>query len=81
MTPQAVEVTLRGARTLVTAVDPMDLRVWVAPEDLRDMAVDEERRVPVRVEGVPDLVTAEPASEMVIVRRAADQTPTPPTGG
>lgn len=72
VSPTQVEVTLRGARTLVTAVDPADLRAWVAPELLRDMQPGEQRRVPVRVEGVPRLVEADLVDELVTVRRAAD---------
>ena len=72
VSPLAVDVTIRGARTLVTAVDPMDLRAWVAPELVRGMTPGEERRVPVRVEGVPELVIYQLAQESVTVRRASD---------
>jgi YbbR domain-containing protein len=75
--PVTVDVTLRGARTLVTAVDPMDLRAWVAPELVRGMAPGEERRVPIRLDGVPGLVTYELAQELVTVRRASDAQDTP----
>jgi YbbR domain-containing protein len=77
VSPATVDVTLRGARTLVTAVDPLDLRAWVAPELLRGMAAGEERRVQVRVEGVPTLVGYEVADELVTVRRASDPDPVP----
>jgi hypothetical protein len=70
VSPLTVDITLRGARTLVTAVDPMDLRAWVAPEFVRGMAPGEERRVPVRVDGVPDLVIYQLANDLVTVRRA-----------
>jgi len=70
--PSSVDVTLRGARSLVTAVDPADLRVWVAPELVQGIAPGESRRVPVHVDGVPSLVSAEVAEEIVSVRRAAD---------
>jgi hypothetical protein len=73
VTPVTVEVTLRGARTVVTAVDPADLRAWVAPELVRDMAPGEVRRVPVRLEGLPLLVSAQVATEVVTVRRASDR--------
>lgn len=72
VSPSAVSVILRGARTLVMAVDPADLRAWVAPETLQGMAPGEERRVPVRVEGVPDLVSSAVPEGMVTVRRSAD---------
>jgi YbbR domain-containing protein len=72
VSPLAVDVTIRGARTLVTALDPMDLRAWVAPELVRGMTPGEDRRVPVRVEGVPELVTYRLDPELVTVRRASD---------
>lgn len=70
--PVAVDVRLVGARSLVTAVDPDFLRVWVAPEFLRGMVPGEERRVPVRVEGAPTLMTAAPVTDAVTVRRETD---------
>jgi hypothetical protein len=79
--PATIDVTLRGARTLVTAVDPADLHAWVAPELVRGMAPGEARRVPVHVEGVPDLVTIRMADEVVTVRRAVDSDATPPGDG
>lgn len=78
VTPTAVEVTIRGARTLVTSVDPNDLRAWVAPELLRGMVPGEERRVPVRVEGVPNLVSVEMPEDVVTVHRAPERPGTPP---
>jgi hypothetical protein len=72
ITPATVEVSLRGARTLVTAVDPEDLRGWMPPESLAGMAPGEERRVTVRLEGVPDLVTAVVRDDVVTVRRATE---------
>lgn len=74
VSPSTVQVRLTGARTLVTAVAPGSLRVWVPPEALRGMAPGEERRVPIRVDGAPSLVTVVPALELVTVRRAADHT-------
>lgn len=71
--PQAVDVRIQGARVLVSTLDPSRLRVWVAPELLVGMEPGEERRVPVQIEGVPDLVTAVPAVDVVTVRRATDQ--------
>jgi hypothetical protein len=37
---------------------------------VKGMAKGEERHVPVRIEGVPGLVSAQPATDMVTVRRA-----------
>lgn len=69
--PTVVQVTLVGAQTLVNRVDPADLTAWVAPELLMDMEPGEERRVALRIEGVPDLVRAIPDRSMVTVRRTA----------
>ena len=70
--PVAVQLTLSGARTVVNSLDPAVLRVRVAPELLLGMEPGEERRVRVHVEGVPQLVTAIPGTEVVTVRRAID---------
>lgn len=79
VTPDAVDVVLRGARTLLVVIEPQDVHAWVDPELLRDMAPGEERRVPVRVEGVPSLVSMELSQELVVVRRASDDG-VPPEG-
>jgi YbbR-like protein len=68
--PASMDVTLEGARTLVNAVDPADLRAWVAPELVHGLVTGEVRRVPVRIEGVPTLVSAQPTPDVVAVRRA-----------
>jgi YbbR domain-containing protein len=68
--PTTIAVTLQGARTLVNAVDPADLRAWVASELVRALVTGEERKVPVRIEGVPALVAVRPAVDVVTVRRA-----------
>lgn len=78
--PASIDVTLRGARTLVTAVDPADLHAWVAPELIRGMAPGEARRVPVHVDGVPPLVTLEVPDDIVTVRLAAESEGTRPPG-
>jgi len=69
--PAQVDIRLRGPRTLVTTVDPRDLTVMVVPELVGGMLVGEERRVPLHVEGVPELVQATLLIETVVVRRAA----------
>ncbi len=71
--PATVDVVLRGARTLVNAVRPSDLQVLVGGSLVRGMVAGEERRVPLRVTGIPNLVTAEATVELVTVRRASDQ--------
>jgi len=78
--PSAIDVTLRGARTLVTAVDPADLHAWVAPELVRGMAPGEARRVPVHIDGVPPLVMLEVPDDIVTVRLASDSGATRPPG-
>jgi YbbR domain-containing protein len=70
--PATIQVRLVGARTVVTALDPSRLRVWVPPELLQSMGPDEERVVRLQVEGVPALVTAVPETDRVTVRRATD---------
>jgi hypothetical protein len=69
VSPATVQVRLTGARTLVTGVRPSQLEVSVAPELLTGMVAGEERKVPLRVEGAPDLVTVVLAIELVTVRR------------
>lgn len=68
--PAAVAVTLEGARTLVNAVVPADLQAWVASDLVMGLVEGEERRVPVRIQGVPALVSAQLDNETVTVRRA-----------
>lgn len=70
--PPTLRIRLSGARTVVAGVDPARLRVWVSPEELQGMAPGEERLVRVRVDGVPEFVTAFPSRERVTVRRAID---------
>jgi len=70
--PSTIRLKLSGARTVVTSFDPAQLRVWIPPEFLEDMEPGEERRLPLRVDGVPELVRVEPATEFIRVRRAID---------
>lgn len=71
--PLTIQVRLSGARTLVTAFDAAQLRVWVAPELLRGMVLGEERLVPILLDGVPELVAVETGTDVVTVRRVTDQ--------
>jgi YbbR domain-containing protein len=75
VSPEAVDVVLIGARTLLAAVEPQDVHAWVDPELLRDMAPGEERRVPFQVEGVPPLVRLDLPEEFVVVRRSPSDAP------
>lgn len=70
--PSTVEVRLRGAQTLVTAVDPRSLSVVVDADLVEGMVPGEERRVPLRLEGAPGLVEATLLTQTVAVRRASD---------
>ena len=79
--PASIQVRLSGARSIVTALDPARLRVWVPPAFLDGMQPGEERRVRVQIDGVPELVTAVPGTEQVTVRRAADQEEEPGAPG
>ena len=70
--PVVVQVRFSGPRSLVNALDPSLLRVWVSPEDLEGILPGEERRVPLRLEGIPEFVTAVPETSAVTARRAAE---------
>lgn len=70
--PTTVRLTLKGARTLVTSLDPEGLRIWIPPEFLQDMAPGEVRRLHPRVDGIPELVTAMLGTQYIDVRRAID---------
>jgi len=71
--PSSVDLILTGARTRVDGVNPGRLRVFVPSYAILGMRPSEERRVPIRVEGVPDFVTARMDVDSVLVRRQADQ--------
>jgi YbbR domain-containing protein len=77
VTPSSLQLRLEGPSTLVTAVDVSRLRVSVDPESLRGLQPGEMRRVRVRVEGVPPLVSAFLSSDVATARRAETQ----PGGG
>lgn len=68
--PVVVEVRFSGPKSLVNTLDPSLLRVWVSPEDLEGILPGEERRVPLRLEGIPEFVTAVPETSAVTVKRA-----------
>ncbi len=78
--PSVVRLTLSGARSVVNQLDVAALRLRVPAELLEDMEPGEERRVPLSVEGVPELVTAVPGTEYVTVRRAVDLSEGGPAG-
>ena len=68
--PVVVEVRFSGPKSLVNTLDPSLLRVWVSPEDLEGILPGEERRVPLRLEGIPEFVTAVPETSAVTAKRA-----------
>ena len=68
--PVVVEVRFSGPKSLVNTLDPSLLRVWVSPEDLEGILPGEERRVPLRLEGLPEFVTAVPETGAVTAKRA-----------
>lgn len=69
--PSSVRVHVSGARSLVTALDLTSLRVSLAPESLSGLLPGEERRVRLRVEGLPELVSGRASVEVVSVRLAS----------
>ena len=77
LTPATVQLRLEGPSTLVTSFALSRLGVSVEPESLRGLEPGEMRRVRIRVEGVPPLVTAILSSDVATARRADG----PPGGG
>lgn len=71
--PLLVQIQFSGPKSLVNALDPSLMRVWVSPEDLEGILPGEERRVPLRLEGVPEFVTAITETNAVIARRSAGE--------
>ena len=67
--PENMQVTVRGASSRVSAMDPDILQAVVPSNALLDLGASEERRVPIRVEGVPSYVSVVPSSDTVSVRR------------
>ena len=67
--PEAVLVTVTGARSRVSAIEADILRAVVPAYAIRDLANVEVRRVPIVVEGVPSYVSVLPGVDTVEVRR------------
>ena len=67
--PENVRVTVTGARSRVYAMDPDILRAVVPSGELLDLGEVEDRRVPIRVEGVPSYVSVVVSVDTVSVRR------------
>jgi hypothetical protein len=53
-------------------MDPDILQAVVPSNALQELGASEERRVPIRVEGVPSYVSVVPSSDTVSVRRQLD---------
>jgi len=70
--PASIRLRLSGARTLVTTMDLSLLLVSVPEASLAGMVPGEERLVRLQIDGIPSLVNAIPATEVVTVRRPAD---------
>ena len=67
--PEAVQVTVRGARSRVSGMEAEFLRAVVPSHAIGGLGVFEERRVPIVVEGVPSYVSVAPGADTVAVRR------------
>jgi YbbR domain-containing protein len=67
--PATLTVTLVGARNLLAAVNPEDIRVKLPPEALSSLLPGQEARVDLVVEGVPPFVKAEVTPGWVTLRR------------
>jgi len=69
VTPATIQVTLRGALSLVNQVDAEALSAVVAARDIEGLAAGSAVTVPIRVRGVPNLVRAFSAVDSVRVER------------
>jgi YbbR domain-containing protein len=67
--PEAVQVTVTGARSRVSELEAELLRAVVPSDALGDLGVVEERQVPIVVEGVPSYVSVVAGADTVAVRR------------
>ena len=69
VSPEAVQITVRGARSRVSGMEAEFLRAVVPSYAISDLGVVEERQVPVVVEGVPSYVVVVLGADSVAVRR------------
>ncbi len=69
VTPSTLQVTLRGAQTPVAATDPDRVRAVVPASALQGLEPGYQRRAPIVLMGVPDLVRAFAPVDSVTVRR------------
>jgi YbbR domain-containing protein len=68
--PATVQVTLRGARTLLEGTTPLALMAFVAARDLEGIAAGNEWSVPLRLRGLSALLQARAEVDSVRVLRA-----------
>jgi hypothetical protein len=71
LSSDTLRVRLVGARSRVQGLDPDLLRAVVRSEDLALIGPGQERRVEVRLEGLPDLISVTPTADSVTARRTA----------
>jgi YbbR domain-containing protein len=69
--PAAISVRLQGARTPVSGVRPEEVQAVVPWEALVGLEPEQERRVPIRLRGLPVLVLGIAAVDSVTVHRSA----------
>lgn len=69
--PAEIPVLLQGARTPVSDVRPEEIQAVVPWEALVGLEPEQERRVPIRLRGLPALVLGLTAVDSVTVRRSA----------
>jgi hypothetical protein len=70
--PEAVQVTVTGARSRVSAIEADFLRAVVPAYAISGLAEVEVRQVPIVVEGVPSYVSVVPGVDTVAVRRRVE---------
>lgn len=71
--PETLGVSLSGARSILLGADFENLRAEVDVSELGDVEPGEERRLPVRLLGLPPLIQAVPVVTQVTVRWAPDR--------
>jgi hypothetical protein len=69
VSPDEVQVRVRGARSRVSAMEADFLRAVIPSDVIRNLGAVEERRVPIVVQGVPSDVSVVPGADTVSVRR------------
>ena len=65
--PDTLTVVILGARSIVNSVETAGLRIVFPSESVLDLTAGDSIKLPVRVEGYPDLVRALPSRDSVTV--------------